>query len=371
MRSNKKNGGIVGGVLGGLILLVFGTVLLWWNEGENVRNIRTTDEVERNAVDIVSMSDPAQYENKLVSVSGRITVVDDALKDETFGISVHTAAMKRVVEMYQWDEEEHSDDDGTTYSYSKDWYPRVIDSSRFMRSGHDNPGSMPYENAAYYAEKVTLGNFHLSDNQMKKMSLDAVVDPSAANAVLPENYHVSGSYATQSEDLGHPQVGDVRISWQYNDWTEVSLIAQPVGTTFSSYVSKVGKRVNYITGGIHTTHEMVEDMREQDRIMKWAFRAIGALMIFFGYLALITPLTKLASLIPFLGGVINGLLFVIEFLIALVHSLLVIGIAWIRFRPVVGILLLAACAGVGVLTFVMARKRKESLAPATTYQTVS
>ena len=362
-KSNSKNGGIIGGIVGGLIMIVVGTGLLWWNEGNNVRNIKTTNEVEANVVDIVSNSDPSQYEGKLVSVSGRIIVEDEKLTDDVFQVNVHTAALKRVVEIYQWEEDSDTDDDGdTTYSYKKVWSQRLIDSSDFHRtSGHENPSTVPYQSTVYYAETVKLGNFHLSSQQIENMATDTALEPKSAGLTLPEDCMLSGSYVTTSKDLNTPQIGDVRIVWQYNNWKEVSLIAQPVGTTFTSYVSQQEKRVNYITGGIHTTAEMITDMRQQDKMMKWIFRGLGAFMIFIGYLSLITPLTKVASFIPLLGGVINGLLILVEFLIALVHSLLIISIAWIRFRPVLGICLLAACAVLGFLATVLMKKRKAAL----------
>ena len=33
------------GVILGIIFIIIGTVLLWWNEGNNVNNIKTTDEL--------------------------------------------------------------------------------------------------------------------------------------------------------------------------------------------------------------------------------------------------------------------------------------------------------------------------------------
>ena len=56
--SNKK-GGLLTGVLAGLLMVIIGTVLLWWNEGNNVRNIKTTDEIEKTVVDISPDTDPS------------------------------------------------------------------------------------------------------------------------------------------------------------------------------------------------------------------------------------------------------------------------------------------------------------------------
>ena len=41
----KKIGNSIVGVIIGIICLIGGTGLLWWNEGNNVKNIKTTDEI--------------------------------------------------------------------------------------------------------------------------------------------------------------------------------------------------------------------------------------------------------------------------------------------------------------------------------------
>ena len=93
------------GVIAGLLTVIKGTVFLWWNEGNNVRNIKTTDEVEKNIPKITAMSNCAQYSGQLVAVGGKFTVEDASVSDEVFQVSVHSAALDRVVEIYQWEEE--------------------------------------------------------------------------------------------------------------------------------------------------------------------------------------------------------------------------------------------------------------------------
>ena len=50
----KRIGNAFKGVLGGLVLIVIGVILLWWNEGNNVKNIKTTDEMKASYVDVTS-----------------------------------------------------------------------------------------------------------------------------------------------------------------------------------------------------------------------------------------------------------------------------------------------------------------------------
>ena len=134
----KKIKNSFGGVIGGLILLVVGTCLLWWNEGNNVKNIATTNEVEKTAIEVKSDKVESNNEGKLVIVSDKLNVIDEKVEDPDFNVSTKTAKLKRKVEIYQWEENESTDEDGnTTYSYEKKWSEELIDSSNFNKSGHE------------------------------------------------------------------------------------------------------------------------------------------------------------------------------------------------------------------------------------------
>ena len=358
---NNKNGGLFAGIIMGLLMVIGGTAFLWWNEGTNVRNIKTTDEIEKNVVEITSKSDCSQYSGQLVAVGGKFTVGDKTISDDVFQVSIHSAALDRVVEIYQWEEEEETDDDGgATYSYNKVWHEGLIDSSNFQK-GHDNPASVEYSSDSFYAQNVKLGNYLLASSQTSQMETDKVFSLSDDNVAIPDGYKGNGKYVTNAENLDKPQIGDVRISWKYNGWKEVSLIAKVSGDSFVSYTSEVGKNVNFVMEGNRTAAEMIEAMRNQDKLMKWLFRLIGFLLVFFGYLSVISPLTKLLSYVPILGNAVNFVFVLTLFLLSLVHSLLVILIAWFRYRPLLSVCLLAGCAVIGVALFLL-RKNGRSKA---------
>ena len=48
----KRVGNSFKGVLGGIIAIIIGVVVLWWNEGNNVRNLKTTAEMEKSFIDV-------------------------------------------------------------------------------------------------------------------------------------------------------------------------------------------------------------------------------------------------------------------------------------------------------------------------------
>ena len=129
-----------------MILLVIGTILLWWNEYNNVQNIVALAQYEKEAIEISSETVDPQYDGKAVALNGPMTVVDDPLQDNEFAVAVKTARLKRVVEMYQWEEDKDTDDNGrTTYSYRKKWSETVLGKENGSDTTHNNPTSMPFK----------------------------------------------------------------------------------------------------------------------------------------------------------------------------------------------------------------------------------
>ena len=118
----KRIGNSFKGILGGIVVIIIGVCLLWWNEGNNVKNLKTTAEMDKTVIDVKSDSIDSKNDGKLIATSGKL-INEKELTDSKFGVTVKTPILKRLVEVYQWDEESHTDDDGdTTYSYEKKWF---------------------------------------------------------------------------------------------------------------------------------------------------------------------------------------------------------------------------------------------------------
>ena len=340
----KKIKNSFGGVIGGLILLVVGTCLLWWNEGNNVKNIATTNEVEKTAIEVKSDKVESNNEGKLVIVSDKLNVVDEKVEDPDFNVSTKTAKLKRKVEIYQWEETENTDEDGnTTYSYEKKWNEELIDSSNFNKSGHENPTKVEVSSETFQAKEVKIGAFELSSSQISSLGTSAKLN--VKDVELKDDYTYQSEYVTTSKDLTKPEIGDIRISWAYNDWRETTILAVQKGDSFADFVSKNDKKVNRVEKGTLTQKEIIAKMRSENKFIKWLLRAVGALLIISGYGAILNPLSTLASFVPILGGLVGGLLGLLAFLIGIIHSLLIIVIAWFRFRPILSIALIAVIIG--------------------------
>jgi hypothetical protein len=354
------------GVIFGILMLIGGTILLWWNEGNNVRNIKSVDEVSKTVVSISSDKVDKANDGKLVHTNGKLEVVDEQLKDDTFNVEVKTGKLDRVVEMYQWEETSHTDDDDrTTYSYSKVWSSTVIDSHNFHQSGHDNPDTMTISSTTYYADVVKVGAFSLSSEQKTQLNTNATYTMEA----LPEDstYKLEAGYVTNAKSLSEAEIGNIRITWKYNDWKEATVLAVQKDDSFVDFTSKEGRKMNRVEEGLKTSEEVIQEIQNEDKMMKWIFRAVGALIIIFGYMAITSPLSKLTSFIPLLGGLVGSAIALFSFLLGLAHSLVIIVIAWFRYRPILAIILLVVivlCI-VGIVKLVKSKK-KENPAPVQT-----
>ena len=352
----KKIGNAFGGIGIGFVLIIVGIILLWWNEGNNVRNLKTTAEMDKSVIDVLSDSIDSSNEGKLIATHGKL-INEEELTDETFKVSIKTAKLERIVEMYQWSETSHTEDGDTTYTYNKEWSSSLIDSTHFSKSGYDNPSEMPFGSNSYFANDVRVGAFRLSSEQIGLLSTNGVYDTLNEENVTSLGYKVIGKYYTNSADFNNPKVGDVRISFVYNNSTDISVLAVQTGNTFTDFVSKAGKSESRIMDGVQTGHEMINAIKNENKILKWVLRVAGVLLTVGGFSSILKPISAIGGVIPLLGNVIQSMVGLISFILGLAVSLVVIAIAWIRFRPLLGIALLAV---VGVLIYFLYMKRKSN-----------
>lgn len=349
----KKIGDSFKGIFGGFIFIIIGIILLWWNEGNNVKNIKTTQEMGKNYIQIGSETIDNNNEGKLVATNGKL-IYEEELKDTVFNVSIIAPYLERIVEVYQWEEEEHSDDDGTTYEYKKVWSDELIDSSHFHKGGYENVTVKPYENNMVISSDVKLGAFKLPNDMITGLKANKNITSFDESVITSLDYKVSSIYITNSADLNKPEIGDIRISFVYPDYTEASVIATQSSSTFSPFVSSSGKTISRIEDGIHTGEELIKNIENENKLIKWMLRLFGFVAIFAGFSTILKPLSTITGFVPILGGLVNSAVGLIAFILGLIISLIVIAIAWIAFRPIIGISLLIV---VGALIFFLIKKK--------------
>lgn len=357
-----------GGFLLGIILIIIGSIILINNEKNNVKNIKTVDELKKVAIDVSSEKVNKENEGKLVAISGKLNVDNQTVADYVFNVTAKTAKLERIVEIYQWEETENEENDKTTYSYDKVWSNNIIDSSKFNDTTHSNPSSKKYEDASYLAESATVGAFSLSTYQKDSLAATKEMTLEGVNEIyLPKDYYISGKYITSYKKDATPDIGAVRISFKYNDYETVSILAMQYGNSFENYTSKVGKSVNRVFNGKLNAEQMINKIENENNTMKWIMRAIGILLVMFGYSALFTLVYKLLNYIPILGNFASNAISFVASAIGLIHALIIIIIAWFRYRPVISLILIALI--VSLIIFIRNKKNKDSLTQATKEET--
>lgn len=161
-----------------------------------------------------------------------------------------------------------------------------------------------------------------------------------------------------------PQVGDVRIKWTYvPDTMPVSIVAQQTGNTFTPYIAENGYDVDLLQVGTHNKAAMFQKAHTDNTIMTWILRFVGWLMMYMGISMILKPLSVLGDVLPIIGSIIEFGTGIIAFTVASVVALVVIAIAWLAYRPVLGITLLVAAIALVVL-IIKKKKKAPAAAPA-------
>ena len=81
---------------------------------------------------------------------------------------------------------------------------------------------------------------------------------------------------------------------------------------------------------------MFKDANDQNTILTWALRAVGTILMLIGFVLIFAPLGTLASIVPVLGNLVGAGTAVMALLLTLTVAPLVVAIAWLAVRPLLG-----------------------------------
>ena len=345
---NKGNG-----IFGGLIILLVGIGLLWWNEGNNVSNIQSVNEGKKNYTDVSTKKVDPKYDGKLVATNGKLTVTGEITDDE-FGIKTTSAVLKRTVEMYQW--EESCEDNNCTYK--KVWSDDVIDSEDFEKEGHENPNTMPYDSETFTSETAYLGAYNLPEELLKKLPAEHKIKDLNSETATNLSMTINGRYYTTVNNEEGAKIGDVRISFYDNNSKSISVLAMQTDDSFKTYTAKKGKSLFKIYEGTYNGNDMLTMIAKQNKFMCWLLRIVGTILVIGGIAGLFGPITNLANKVPILGNIVGFATSTVSSVLGLAISLLVIAIAWFRFRPLISIVLIVIIIALVVGLKFMPKKDK-------------
>ena len=386
------------GIGTGFLLIIAATALLWWNEG---RTVRTGDaiveaQLATEPMPAITKVDSA-FEGKMVYATGR-AVTKDELTDPVFGVKVNAIKLRRKVEYYQWVEHRRSEkrqklgggeETVTTYTYSREWVNHPVDSQSFKQMvGHENKTRIQSEDESWLAPNVTFGAYRFPEFLTRSIGGEKALNLSlsaeqraelqkaffAPNAGLDTSQvlgqegasmiHSQGNTLYVGRQPGTPAIGDVRVSFFETPAAEVSILARVSGDTFVPFRASNGNTFSRLAMGTHDMNGMFEDAKSGNATMAWILRGVGLVLCVVGFGMIFAPLKIVADVIPLLGSIVGAGTGLVAGLLGSAWSMVIIAIAWIRFRPVLAFCLLGAALVLVILLVIKGRMKKAAPASA-------
>ncbi|MEQ8790816.1 MAG: TMEM43 family protein [Pirellulaceae bacterium] len=190
---------------------------------------------------------------------------------------------------------------------------------------------------------------------------DAAADAGGADSPTGDDPTSKPAANPAVEAPTNAEIGDLKISFKKTPpGLKVSVISGQKGDHLEAFeVMQGGYYQNDLRMGEHTADQILDMQENESNMMTWVWRACGCLMMFFGLLLIMRPVTALADFVPILGGVVGGIAFLIAGLISVALSFITIAISWVVVRPLIGIpLLIVALLLLAGAIYLIVKSRK-------------
>ena len=353
------------GIIGGFVLIALGTCLLWWNEGRTFKTAGAIGEAELVTQEVKDISKlDSSLDGEVIHASGRAET-QETLRDPIFGVEANALCIRRNVEYFQWREHSRSEkrkklggseETITTYTYDTGWVTEPVDSNSFKDPDYRGRNKVlaEFKDERIWANDITFGAYKLPDFLAHSIGGEIQLEAGRLDASSISSYinAPQGTYAGQlingdertvyiGKNPGTPEVGDVRITFFQIPPAEVSIIAQVTGNTFKQFTASNGYTFSSLEMGRVEPAEMFKDARSSNKIMAWVLRIVGIIVVVWGLKTILAPLSVLADVIPILGTIVAAGTGFVSWVLGLAWSLIVIAVAWVRFRPLIAGCLIA------------------------------
>ena len=334
-----------------------------------------------------------RQDNKLVHIVGTFEPTTIA-NDYILGVSPPPKkanntllVLRRKVEMYQWIEERTIDSkrkkgggSSTTkqiITYKKQWRSDHVASNKFHQpDDHVNPTTMRFTTQYFTGTPLHVGEYVLSEDIVEQMfiqneesfsdkgnewykSYDEKLLGKIRKKNIPDettkkdasNY---GDGFFFGKDPAYPQVGDLKISYDYIPTQTISIIARQSSDTLVGYMNQDGSESSttcLIEPGTHTIKEMLAKEKTQRGKTKnnssWAMRFLGYLILLVAFQLSMEPLSTfgIADSVPILSDLLETGSGVFALLSATIVTFIIVGLSWLFVRPLLSLILFGILGG--------------------------
>ena len=147
-------------------------------------------------------------------------------------------------------------------------------------------------------------------------------------------------------------------------WCGEPFIAHKMTTLYCStscidkaYKAKNGELFQTLVMGKQSIEEIFDAENMSNTILTWVLRLLGIVLVIAGLRGIFGIIETLLKVVPFIANIVGWGVGLVCTVVGIVWSLLVIAIAWIFYRPVLGIILLVI-AGLLIWIFAFGGKNK-------------
>ena len=389
----------------GILLFCLGTALLWWNEGRAVKTEKMLDDAEfgigANAISIRRSVEYYQW------VEHSQTKKEDKLGGKEVTTTTYTYSKQWVsspVQSSQFHDPAYQNknmvlttvEDSQQYAENVSFGAYKLNESLIhsisSREGMDlaiaedmlkqfNSNTQAAYERFYGVQKsikqpttqqpVQTPSIPDSIRALLSDSAKAVLDSlqavndsinkqmeNAENKKDLDYIHVANNILYFGRVPGAPEVGDVRVTFEKVVPAKVTVMAVVDGDTFKPFKAKNGKRFQTLVMGKKSGDEIIEAEKEANNMLLWALRIIGIMMVIGGLKGIFGFIETILKVVPFIAGIFGWGIGIVCTVIGVAWSLIVIAIAWLFYRPLLGIALLVLA---GFLVWVFAFKGKDKL----------
>ena len=298
-----------------LLLPALGAVLLLIGVGVGAvverGQLDYIEQMKRHGGDVLDLgahgTPDASEQGFMVRIVGQLQVVEAPL-DKQFNQQTDQPVLIRHVQMFQWRELSY----GGAPTYEMDWQEHPVDSSRFQHpEGHTNPDKFLLQGEQFDAGKVRLNSFVLAPALVHALVGSEPVAPNLRN--LPSN--LAASFSLYDNGLvtsavpSHPQLGDLRVTWEAVPVQTVTIVAKVDGNKLvpaSDATDGVGFAVqsgDMPLSGIFPDTPLPPDVPWLRRVLAWLLATLGAALLVRWHYQRIDPILAPAIAALVIGAV--------------------------------------------------------------------
>lgn len=357
----------------------------------------------------------SETNGSLVCVHGELTSHQDAI-DPTTGVTINNAlVLIRDIEYYQRIEKKN--DDQYIYEkgwYSSKIDSDNFENIEF-RSKNERKTVSHYTDDKFTSNLISCGEYELNSelkgminceenlnlDKLSNILIDEIKSKTGKNVVICENY----LYIKKHDNISKFNIGDIRIHYRYQVGPKLfTIVARQKNKSFEAYYGKNVKppEESYELESNSKTEELNENLiekknskehaktyenkgicgtikkfmndsikiiwlfegdipldkcfhmkLEQEHKITWLLRLFGFILMTLGVYLFFGPLLALVKWIPILGTLVSFIFFLVSLSIGLSLSLITISIAWLFYRPIIGLFMITGSIMIYVFTIYM------------------